>query len=304
MAFMRGATKSWVPAVALLGVLFCGSLVVMSVLNWGVAEFARTPGSLDGTLSIRPPFKIRAPILQISPAVRIDVPLRLRVGEARRLSVEIRKAVYLGEEPTGAISSADIQPWSEVQQRFEIQVKPSEALRLAGEQNLVQGEFEEPTRPMFEAIPWHWTLSVSEPGSHLLLVEGLPLEDSGEFTFVGSTGVRRSGKVDDLRADPVSPEGYRMLRDGTLEFRIIGLTELGLTRTQHASLRAVAVLIGAIATVFSYPFWKRVLKHPKSETTSSIRREELILPGDISAKELERYSRESQARSGSQLPRD
>ena len=65
MAFMSLATQFWRWAAALLGVLLLGSFLVMSALNWGVAELVRTPGSFDGTLSIRPPFKIRAPILQI-----------------------------------------------------------------------------------------------------------------------------------------------------------------------------------------------------------------------------------------------
>lgn len=211
------------------------------------------------------------PVVQISPTYAVHVPSTIRMMEAERLTVTVRKALVGHSDSIGVTS--DIPPeydTADIEGPFEVQLTFSGGLDVSPPNSQPKQSFAHLT-DLTEALAWNWTLNAKSAGTHKMFVRGLSVKS---FLVVPEVG---GNPLEDF-AEPtandqsVLPSFIRVLPDKTLEITVEALTELGLTARQAAYARAIQGAAAFLGGLLAYPFIKRWFEKQDEERSNNKRR--------------------------------
>lgn len=216
----------------------------------------------EGQLDLDPYAKIAGPIIQVSPTIQISAPLTFRTDSPAVLSVIIGKS-FMGHGDELSGQTSDAPQWLiDLDSAYTVTVAVPATLKAPATDSNPQRHWKAMRTMDGDELSWHWLLSADQPGYYPVVIAGLPLTTG--FFGLGDSGIGNLRfKSRDSLTGPVS---FVRLDGRTVSFEVRATTALGLSSRLNALLAGLAVILGVLGTVFSYPIWRRLWEQPNPES--------------------------------------
>lgn len=216
------------------------ALLITSLLFVAGGLFYALPRLASSFLAA--PKEIYTPVSLASPLISYGKSLpkcnMWAASKSAQYQVVIPRALKLSESPP-------ISFRLELNRDFQTQcIGTGDSPRVSAKAQLLSPAFEiEPKlaeeKEVSSLAQWNWIISPKKPGKHSLL-----LQASGQKGFtVDLSGLPRSDLVSNKSSE-------------TIEIALEVLTDLGLTSTQEALLKAIGAVVGGVGVILGYPFFK------------------------------------------------